>query len=201
MMEMVEANWLLLLIAFLIGLAIAWYVFHAKRTTRVTRDRRDVLDEGAERAGRNQALIDTAPVSKDTVTGIEQPDPPPPATPVVTPAGVAGAGSAVSAATLQAQPPPPPPVDNSADTEITRTDYEDDLTRIKGVGPKLSVRLKELGVISYQQIAEWTDADIDRIDSQLGRFEGRIRRDSWVEQARMLATGNAHAYEEKFGKL
>ena len=36
MMEMIEANWPLLLVAFLIGLAIAWFLFNANRRTKVT---------------------------------------------------------------------------------------------------------------------------------------------------------------------
>lgn len=77
----------------------------------------------------------------------------------------------------------------------------DDLTRLKGVGPKLSALLGTLGVTSFAQIAAWTDADIDQIDAQLGNFQGRIRRDDWVEQARLLADGNTAGYESRFGKL
>ncbi len=60
----------------------------------------------------------------------------------------------------------------------------DDLTRIKGLGPKLAEQLHALGVTSFAQIAAWDEADIDRIDAQLGRFQGRIRRDDWPAQAR-----------------
>jgi predicted flap endonuclease-1-like 5' DNA nuclease len=77
----------------------------------------------------------------------------------------------------------------------------DDLRRIKGVGPKLAALLQSLGVTSYAQIAAWTDADIDRIDAQLGTFAGRIRRDSWIEQAQLLAAGDTAGFEGKFGKL
>ena len=41
--------------AFLIGLAIAWFLFNASRRTKVTGERQDVLDEGAAPAARNQA--------------------------------------------------------------------------------------------------------------------------------------------------
>jgi len=77
----------------------------------------------------------------------------------------------------------------------------DDLTRIKGVGPKLSRVLHDLGVTSYSQIAGWSDADIAGIDAQLGSFAGRPARDSWVEQAALLSGGDTAAYEAKFGKL
>jgi predicted flap endonuclease-1-like 5' DNA nuclease len=77
----------------------------------------------------------------------------------------------------------------------------DDLTRIKGLGPKLSRLLADLGVTRFEQIAAWTEADIVAIDAKLGAFAGRPARDAWVEQARLLVSGDAAAYEAKFGKL
>ncbi len=77
----------------------------------------------------------------------------------------------------------------------------DDLTRIKGVGPKLSKVLHDLGVTSYAQIAGWSEADLAAIDAQLGSFAGRPQRDSWMEQAALLASEDTAGYEAKFGKL
>ncbi len=72
---------------------------------------------------------------------------------------------------------------------------------MKGVGPKLRAQLAELGVTSFAQIAAWDDAEIDRIDARLGRFQGRIRRDGWVEQARFLAADDMSGFEGQFGKM
>jgi len=77
----------------------------------------------------------------------------------------------------------------------------DDLTHIKGLGPKIGTALRALGVTRYAQIAAWTDADVARIDAQLGAFAGRATRDNWIEQAKLLAGGDTAAYEAKFGKL
>jgi predicted flap endonuclease-1-like 5' DNA nuclease len=77
----------------------------------------------------------------------------------------------------------------------------DDLTRIKGLGPKLARLLAELGVTRFAQIAAWTEADIAAIDGKLGAFAGRPTRDAWVEQAQLLISGDTAAYEAKFGKL
>lgn len=77
----------------------------------------------------------------------------------------------------------------------------DDLTRIKGLGPKLRARLAELGVTRFAQIAAWTEADLAAIDAQLGSFAGRPARDNWVEQAKLLSADDTAAYEAKFGKL
>lgn len=93
------------------------------------------------------------------------------------------------------------PQDSGGEGGSDPSGSDTDLTRIKGVGPKLAVLLRELGVTSLQQIAAWSDDDIDRIDARLGRFEGRIRRDDWVMQARLLANGDTGAYEARFGRL
>ncbi|WP_353229712.1 hypothetical protein [Novosphingobium sp.] len=77
----------------------------------------------------------------------------------------------------------------------------DDLTRIKGVGPKLSRLLNDLGITHYAQIAAWTEADLSAIDPQLGAFAGRPAKDGWIEQAALLCGGDTAAYEAKFGKL
>jgi predicted flap endonuclease-1-like 5' DNA nuclease len=77
----------------------------------------------------------------------------------------------------------------------------DELTRMKGVGPKVAALLNGLGVTRFDQIAAWSDADVARVDAQLGAFKGRIARDQWVEQARLLAAGDTAGYEAKFGKL
>jgi predicted flap endonuclease-1-like 5' DNA nuclease len=77
----------------------------------------------------------------------------------------------------------------------------DDLTQIKGLGPKLRTRLGELGVTSFAQIAAWSEADIVAIDAQLGSFAGRATRDQWVAQAGFLAAGDVAGYEAQFGKL
>lgn len=93
----------------------------------------------------------------------------------------------------------PPPI--IAEALSTAADEGDDLTRIKGLGPKISAALRALGVTRYAEIAAWTEADVARIDAQLGAFAGRATRDNWIEQAKLLAGGDTAAYEAKFGKL
>jgi predicted flap endonuclease-1-like 5' DNA nuclease len=76
----------------------------------------------------------------------------------------------------------------------------DDLSLIKGLGPKLVEQLRALGVTRFAQIAAWDDAEIDRIDAQLGRFQGRIRRDDWPAR-RACSRGRHRRLRGKFGKL
>ncbi|MBN1655765.1 MAG: hypothetical protein JXA30_18515 [Deltaproteobacteria bacterium] len=62
----------------------------------------------------------------------------------------------------------------------------DDLTRIKGIGPRFERALKDMGITSYAQIASWTAEDIDRIASRIKIKPERIQREGWVECATEL---------------
>ncbi len=77
----------------------------------------------------------------------------------------------------------------------------DNLELLKGVGPKLNKLLGSLGVTSFGQVAGWSAADIREIDSKLGAFAGRITRDNWIDQAKLLSKGDVKAFEKKYGSL
>jgi len=77
----------------------------------------------------------------------------------------------------------------------------DDLTRLKGVGPKLAAQLADSGVIRYDQIARLNPTEVALLDERMGAFRGRIERDRLVEQARYLALGDIDGFEAAFGKL
>lgn len=103
-------------------------------------------------------------------------------------------------AAIPAEPTvPPPPAEKPAPGAAVAK--ADNLQLLKGVGPKLVVLLNGLGVTGFQQIADWTDADIARIDPQLGTFQGRIARDNIVDQAGYLARGDRTGFEAKYGAL
>ena len=61
----------------------------------------------------------------------------------------------------------------------------DDLAKLTGVGPQIVKKLNEHGVFHYWQLAAMTDAEAGKLDADL-RFNGRIARDKWAEQARAL---------------
>ena len=77
----------------------------------------------------------------------------------------------------------------------------DDLTRLKGLGPKAAATLNELGIHRYAQLATLDGPGVARVDAAMGTFKGRILRDRWVEQARYLAEGDIPGFEARFGKL
>jgi len=75
------------------------------------------------------------------------------------------------------------------------------ITILKGLGPKIATRLSELGITRLDQLAWLDDAEAEQLDAQLGVFQGRMERDRWREQARLLAQGDRAGYEAQFGKL
>ena len=75
----------------------------------------------------------------------------------------------------------------------------DDLKRIRGIGVLIEKRLNALGVATYDQIAKWTAADIDRVSDSLD-FKGRIERENWIEQARILASGGNTEFSRRVDK-
>lgn len=95
-------------------------------------------------------------------------------------------------ATLKSTPAAKPAVSSAA---------SEDITVVKGLGPKVAARLAELGITRIDQIAALSPADAAALDAQLGAFSGRMARDRWIEQARLLATGDRAGFEAIFGKL
>jgi small subunit ribosomal protein S2 len=61
----------------------------------------------------------------------------------------------------------------------------DDLAKLTGVGPQIVKKLNEHGVFHYWQLAALTPDETTKLDSDL-RFNGRIARDNWADQARAL---------------
>ncbi len=61
--------------------------------------------------------------------------------------------------------------------------------------------LNELGISRFDQLARLSDADLERLDAQLGAFRGRLRRDQVPQQADYLARGDQDGFEQRFGKL
>jgi predicted flap endonuclease-1-like 5' DNA nuclease len=86
--------------------------------------------------------------------------------------------------------------------KLAGTDEQvDDLVQLKGVGPKLADMLRDLGFVRFDQLASLSENEVERLDSQLGAFRGRLSRDRIVEQAAYLARKDVDGYEQRFGKL
>jgi predicted flap endonuclease-1-like 5' DNA nuclease len=62
----------------------------------------------------------------------------------------------------------------------------DKLQAIKGIGPAIEKTLNEMGIFRFQQIADMSEYDIDRIAKRLKGLRSRIYREDWIGQARDL---------------
>ena len=71
-------------------------------------------------------------------------------------------------------------------TQQTPATEPDDLTKIKGIGPKTVAMLHENGIYRFDQIATWDAEAIDEMNERMS-FRSRVERENWIEQARDLA--------------
>lgn len=76
----------------------------------------------------------------------------------------------------------------------------DDLKQIKGVGPKLEALIHSLGFYHFDQIANWSADEIAWVDANLEGFKGRVTRDDWVAQAKLLASGQETEFSARVKK-
>ena len=72
-----------------------------------------------------------------------------------------------------------------------RNGLPDDLKEISGIGLKIEDMLHELGIFHFDQIARWTKENIKWIEQYLN-FKGRVERENWVGQAKILSAGQQH---------
>jgi predicted flap endonuclease-1-like 5' DNA nuclease len=58
-----------------------------------------------------------------------------------------------------------------------------------GIGPFLEERLNALGICTYQQLTELDDALIAALTDAIQFLPGRIKKDDWSGQAKLLMEG------------
>lgn len=73
----------------------------------------------------------------------------------------------------------------------------DNLKEIKGIGPKLEKLCNSLGFYHFDQIAKWTPEEVAWVDDNLEGFKGRVTRDTWVAQAKILAAGGDTEFSKR----
>lgn len=62
----------------------------------------------------------------------------------------------------------------------------DNLKEVHGIGPVLERKLHEYGITRFEQIASWSEEDIETFTMKLHQYKGRIERDDWVRQSKGL---------------
>lgn len=76
----------------------------------------------------------------------------------------------------------------------------DNLKEIKGIGPKLEQLCHSMGVFHFDQIASWGPDEVAWMDANLQGFRGRVTRDDWVGQAKILASGGETEFSQRVDK-
>ena len=103
------------------------------------------------------------------------------------------ASSETTAANTNAAPASQPPADaypgeRPAGLDSPLSGAPDDLKLIKGIGPKNERSCNGLGVYHFGQIADWSPANAEWVGHHMA-FPGRIEREHWVAQAKLLSAG------------
>jgi len=159
-------------------------------------DRVNSAPQGGAKALTDPALFDGSRNAIRTLPNLPAPAPEP--EPVADPAQDAlkaiqktiasGAGAAAGEKKETAgERPPMVTIDPAA---------HDDLKRVKGIGPKNEDALNELGIYTFKQIAEWTPENVDWVEDFLS-FPGRIERENWIGQAKLLAAGGETEFSKR----
>ncbi len=91
---------------------------------------------------------------------------------------------------------PAPKAEDKPETVEVAAGDEDDLKRIKGIGPVNEKALNELGIFKFSQIAAWTQANVDWVEDSMS-FPGRIEREDWIAQAKTLAEGDETEFSKR----
>lgn len=175
MLSIVSAYPIPFILAVLIGIGTAWWIWG-----RVEREEAPEIDTSGAYDGDDVIYAGDA----SDAAG-------PAAVPVSAAAGAGLAGAAIPAEPSPAAPAGRPNI-------AAAVGEPDDLKKIKGVGNKLEGLLNSLGVSRFDQIAAWDEREIAEVDQYLENFRGRIKRDDWVAQAKILAAGGSTEFSERY---
>ncbi|MDA8638928.1 hypothetical protein N9L22_04065, partial [Candidatus Poseidonia alphae] len=63
---------------------------------------------------------------------------------------------------------------------------KDDLQVMKGIGPFIEEKLNALGIYTYLQVSKMTSKLETDVNEAIEFFPGRVKRDQWVNQAKIL---------------
>ncbi|MBM7405793.1 MULTISPECIES: helix-hairpin-helix domain-containing protein [Sphingomonas] len=156
---------------------------------------------GAAIAAERRAPVEPTDLPAPAPQPVQEPQHAAPATAPAPAEPIASAAPPAPAEPPAAAAPSAPPASPAPAPAPVPANAASDLTTLKGLGPKVAAQLAEMGITSIADLAALSPAEADRIDASLGTFQGRMARDRWVEQARLLAAGDRAGYEAKFGKL
>lgn len=182
---------LLMLLAFLIGCILGCLfrtMFAADQSPAVKPAETSVSKTGTVAADAPQPDPKPAAVSK--AKAVPEPKPEPKSDPKSAASKPAAKTAAAPVAT--GKPVRPKGLPGARDGK------PDKLQMISGVGPKLEKTLHGLGYFHFDQIAAWGKDQVDWVDEHL-RYKGRIERDEWIAQAKLLAADDMEQFNKLYG--
>jgi predicted flap endonuclease-1-like 5' DNA nuclease len=198
-------------LAFLVGVLVGWFIWGRLRDQldglRGERDRfradSDRLTGELDACGKTRADLErrlreaqTAPAALVSATATAKSSPAKSSSAQSSPAKAATARS-TPAKKAAAKPAAAKSTTSKSTASRASGGKPDNLRRLIGIGPVNEKLLRGQGVTSFAQIAAWTTADIERIEHAL-QFGGRVEREQWVEQARLLAAGDEKEFARRF---
>ena len=140
-----------------------------------------VMAEAAPAAFMTAPMADAAPVPAKAARVVK----PKAAKPVVTKVAAKPAAPKV----VKAKKP-----DGPVRLSAPRKGKADDLKEIEGIGPALEKLCNSLGFYHFDQIAGWSDADVAWVDANMKTFKGRIVRDKWIAQSKIILSEGLEAF-------
>lgn len=202
--------WVLILLAALLGLLAGWLIWGGRKTeVNVDTSEADRLRADLDACRKKHAAKDAR------IKELEGEN----ANASAKIAAAAAAAAAVPAAAAVAAPAAEPAgdpegIDYDGDGVIEGKDEgvkpatltaarggkADDLKRVKGIGPKMEKLCNKLGFYHFDQLASWTPDEVAWVDANLEGFKGRVSRDEWVSQAKLLATGAETEFSKRVDK-
>ena len=179
MLYLIQQIWIWIVVAALIGLLFGWLL-----RWRVTLERVDRLEDNLMLvlAARDRLEQDNKRLT-------------------VRLAAVEGAGTAMAMKPAAAAPAAPQSATDSIGGGVKpptvtapRPGGADDLKRITGIERSTEERLQQLGIYHYDQIAAWSVAEVAWIETNVKRAKGRVTRDKWVAQAKLIVSEGVEAF-------
>jgi predicted flap endonuclease-1-like 5' DNA nuclease len=102
--------------------------------------------------------------------------------------------AAVAKPAAAPKPAKPKKVEGPARLTGPRNGRADDLKEIEGIGPAMEKLVNGLGFYHFDQLSNWSDADVAWVDTNMASFKGRIMRDKWVAQAKIIVAEGLDAF-------
>ena len=110
------------------------------------------------------------------------------------PVAEGNAPEATPLATPEAKVPAAGPQSQPVALAAPRNGLGDNLQKIEGIGPVIEKLCHGLGIFHFDQIASFGPAEIAWMDGNLKGFRGRVTRDKWVAQAKLIGEIGLEAF-------